>query len=325
MNKISYLRINGIIDRDMSYTARPGFETPIIPVSFPRESDSRAPTDYMLSLHDKKGEQLWQAPAILYGGNDDFPGTWQLGGYIPLLAAPGYYEIKRYNHILYHGAINEKPPVIKITAAHISKTHVSISWEAQTDSSNEASSLVFNAACRIAGKRFPLLFNSKATSLDVDLETLPGCAQAEIAIRASDGCRSSIVMTETFAIAPKPPVVKILSPANEAVFDATATIPVCGYAMEIGMGQLPFSRLQWIIEPENALSGAESKILSSETGHLVLSKLSPGGYRIRLLYADDRHPAETSIRFTVKPIQEEEIKWQQLFAAELGGAVEKNF
>ncbi len=324
MHTFSFLRVNGIIDSDMTYTARTGFETPTIPQSFPRESDVGTPDGYTLSLYDKKGELLWQAPAILYGGNDDFAGSWQLGGYIPLLAAPGYYEIKRYNTVIYRSGISEKPPVIKITSFTIGKSRVSISWEAQPGDDHHDSSLLFNAACNIAGKKFPLLFNSKATSLDIDLNNFPGCAQAEIAVRASDGCRSSVARTEPFAIAPKPPVVKLQSPANESVFDATAVIPLCGTAMEIGMGQLPFSGLQWFIESENDTSYTESKPMTTDNGHLVLSKLLAGRHRIRLVYGDDMHAAETQVYITVLPIQDSELQWQQLFVNELRSSMEKH-
>jgi hypothetical protein len=106
---------------------------------------------------------------------------------------------------------------------------------------------------------------------------LTGTRDARLRLRVSDGFNQVMVVSHRFAIAPTPPVVKIISPAGAAALRPGATVLLTGMAADDSHQPLSGSALTWY--------AGTTKL---GTGQLLLAKLPAQATRITLV-ARDRH------------------------------------
>lgn len=112
----------------------------------------------------------------------------------------------------------------------------------------------------------------------VELKRLPGGAGALFRVVATDGFHTRLDESDSpFSMPLKAPEVRIISPGQNTVYDATQTIVLVGEALDSEDGILADTRLQWSSDRQGMLGSGRS---------LAVTSLAPGRHRIKLTGAD---------------------------------------
>jgi hypothetical protein len=110
--------------------------------------------------------------------------------------------------------------------------------------------------------------------LAVQLEMLAGSPGSAVRVLASDGFNTSQAVSPAFAVAGKPPVVDILSPADGSITQEGLPVTLEGTGWDREDGMLPDQNLDWTSDIDGPLGTGRQVILSHLSPgihHLVLS------------------------------------------------------
>jgi len=312
MEQLTFLRIQGTWRTNKSYKPRPGLETIKIPDCAQKTSDPNAPCNLQLVLLDKESTELWTGTPVLRGGQCSSPDAWTLSGYIPLLPAADAYEIRYHSLVVYRSPIVAEPPRVRIHACKVYDDKAHISWQPAQQGGN----YFYSLACLLDQRTFPLALHLRGQETTLDMARLPGHKQARLALRISDGVRSSVELSEPFDIPEKPPIVTIQEPAPDQSFAATQPVSLVGQVRDVTGRALAPQQMSWWLDEQWLANGQEQ---------LVLTNLDQGRHLIRLVYTEKQVVTEAVVYVTVEPLQDWEKEWQDMMSGKSAATPYQNY
>ncbi len=123
-----------------------------------------------------------------------------------------------------------------------------------------------------------IVSNVRGTSYTLQAWEVPGSDHALVRMRATDGVRTSVDVSDaTFVVAKKPPVVGILGAHGPLTLAPDTYLDLRGLGADLDGGTLRGSALVWTSDRDGILGTGET---------VRLERLSPGLHRITLVGTD---------------------------------------
>ena len=281
----SFIRFDGHLAEDMTFTRRLGWETERI-AHRPREGDGR----YLLELLDEDRRPLVAvSPHVAF--DECSTGVerrlTRVVAYIPLRPEGRELVFRRGEIAIHRESVSTDPPRVRITKlGRRDDGVVELEWEASAPG-------LLARVVYLAGPRrgFVVVRERRGNRATVHLSRFPGTRDGRLAVLVSDGTRSSSAVSRPFRVPDKPPVCSIAAPVAGEVLQADQPFSLLGRCRDVAGANLPDSGLRWLIDGEVAAEGA----------HLALAPpLPPGAHEIVLEYRQRRAiVARTRARITV--------------------------
>jgi len=119
----------------------------------------------------------------------------------------------------------------------------------------------------------------KGTSLTVDPDQLAGSTNAYIYVEVSDGMNTATAQVGPINLAPKPPVVQILSPADKGMLTGHLAVTLKGTALD---------RQETLKDSQFIWSSSKDGILGSGHNLTLVNGLTPGQQSLTLTVIDSQ-------------------------------------
>lgn len=259
----------------MTFEPRPGWETERIATS-PTEADGPFHVELRVD-----GE-----PAIVVSPEVEFQtgcapserqemASARVIAYLPFHPEADRLVFRRDEYVIYEREIASEPPEIEVESLRVDdEEEVTVTWSARGQGDAELTFNVLYVADRERG--VPVVLRYEEEEYTVDTSWLPGADEAQIAVLATDGVRSSFDMSESFSIEAKPPRVWIQQPNEEEVVPFNQPVSLIGQATDITGRSLDDDGLIWYVDDEE---------ISVKTRTAVATRLEAGEHTAELHYA----------------------------------------
>jgi len=152
-----------------------------------------------------------------------------------------------------------------------------LGWEATDADGDQLTVSIDYSHDGVTYQPFALPATDLASPLRFDTSTLPGGAAVTVRVVATDGVNTGVAVSAPFAVANKPPVASILSPASGSTLADSVLLQGMGYDPE--ESYLQGASLQWFSNVDGALG--EGPTLASDN-------LSLGDHTITLVVTDSQ-------------------------------------
>jgi hypothetical protein len=287
-----FVRVCGRLWENMQFEPEPGWET---------ETVHRRPTPdeaYQLVLRDGQGRVLVSvSPGFERQGCRAAAESMRydrLLGYVPMHPDAATLELGRDDRVIYRATLASAPPTVRISGLEMSADEtVRVVWEAEHDRP-----LTFEVAFVDGrGRAFPVARRLEHTSLDVDTAPFPGGGGCRVGILATDGLRSAHVLSEPFAVPPKPPSLGIIRPADGETIEPDQPMTLSGYALDAGGEALPIEAYRWLVDGQEVARAARLALGPA---------LAPGEHRVTLVLDGYDATVEASVRVARRPWEPDE-------------------
>lgn len=287
MEDVTFLHFEGQLWENMVFEPRPGWETRHV-THFPEVEES----EYTLELRDVNGTLLVEVPVEV-----DFsrasPSVRDEMVVAPILAYLPFREdgrllvFRRGERVLFQDEIPAEPPEVGGVKVDKGKTgKATLTWDATTTADRPLS---FNVGCVVGGRAFVVARDVPRRRLSVDLDVLPGGADAVLTVQATDGIRSATALSKPFEIPEKPPSVWIQSPAPGQTVPPLQPLTLSGHAIDSTGHTVSADGLEWLIDDD---------VVAVDTKLTAIGDLEPGQHRVVLRYGDQRASATITVGTT---------------------------
>lgn len=304
MSQGSWLRVEGTLTRNgWQYTPKPGHEAGRIPLEFSAQLDAQEASAVEAVLLDPAGGILARGKPRLRRrvcGADAAGAAVQLAAWLPLLPKASSYEVRNGGVTLYTSPIPEAPPSVRITSCTLDGDTIRVAWHAQASG---VAHLHARVACILGNRTFPLATLRNQHTLDTSLANVPGPGDAYISVMVSDGVRSAVALSEKFSLPARPPVLTVLSPADQGSYGFHEPIALTGAAMDTGGRTLPDQGIQWL---------CDGQVVTRDARSALLTGLSPGQHRITL----SAEGSQASVTVTVRDQTPDQREWAAIFGVQ---------
>ncbi|MFL5801325.1 MAG: PKD domain-containing protein [Roseiflexaceae bacterium] len=255
------------------------------------------PVSYMLRLRDASGALLSETAVITHEMTEHDIGAHQLDftQYVPYNPLTRKIQLAFGDTVIVEQLVSPKPPLVTIdgldvdTAAH----KATLRWRASDADGDALESSVLYSADNGATWR-ALSTGTTARQLAIDLNKLPGGAQARLRVLVSDGVNTGIATSANFAVpshAPEP-LISGLEPGQRLAFGSA--LQVFGAAFDAEDGSIDGDSLSWTLRGPDVRSYIGDEPL--------LNDLAPGSYTLSLSAIDANGQSATTRRsFEVLP------------------------
>jgi hypothetical protein len=166
------------------------------------------------------------------------------------------------------------PPIITITSpvpANLTGSKFTLNWQGK---SGQTYIVRFSDD---GGKSWRVISPPMTeTSLEIDLEALPGTRNGILEVVASTGLLSTFERSTSFSLANSAPRVAIFSLENTVTVSENTLVTLSGNAFDLEDERLPSSSFVWISDQDGVLG----------TGTMLTARLSPGTHTIFLQVTD---------------------------------------
>jgi hypothetical protein len=296
----TFLRFDGHLAEDMTFTRRMGWETEQI-AHRPHDGDG----SYTLGLLNEDRQPLVAvSPHVVFHGcsTDVEARITRVIAYIPL-RPEGRELVFRSGVIEIHREpVAAKPPRVRITKlAPRRNGSVELGWEASAP--GLTARVVYLAGPR---RGFVVVRERRGNRAIVDLSGLPGARGGRLAVLVSDGTRSGSAVSRTFRVPDKAPICSIAAPVAGELIQADQPFSLIGRCRDVAGANLPDPGLRWLIDGE----------VAADDTHLALAPaLQPGAHEIVLQYRLRRAIVATAkVRVRVAPRSREQQRLMELLA-----------
>jgi len=302
MAQMTYLRIEGALTRGgWTYTPRPGHEASRIPDEFQSQLDAQAATDIEVALLGSGDALMARVKPRLRRpvcGSDPAGAPFQLAAYVPLLPGASAYQVRNAGVILYSAAIPQNAPAAEIVHCALDGDTVTAEW--RVSGLGAGATAYFRVACLVGSRTFPLAVLQDQNRLTADLSRVPGPGAAYISVMGGDGVRSAVVLSQSFQLPARPPVIVLLSPTDQRSYGFHEPITLSGAAMDTGGRNLPDQELEWLLDGQVTAQGKRAAVVTSATPGQHQVTLSAGG-------------ARQSVTITVRDQTASDLEWSKIF------------
>jgi hypothetical protein len=255
--------VAGTVSPDTTVTLRAAYRETTTATS----GDGRS-GEFTVKLLDGTGRVLQSHRFDAVETSDGEDDTRTFSEFVPWRAGTRRLVVEREGVALARRQVSPNAPEVTILSPRtgdFSGDHVVISW---TGADRDGDALTYTVLVD-AGNRtwLPVATDLRVTSHTLDTTLLPGTTRARVRVRASDGVNSSDVMSGTFTIPPKPPMVamtRIATPGGDYLF---------GVGYDPGVGYLAADALTWSSDREGVLGHGNA---------IPLERLSPGSHQVTL-------------------------------------------
>lgn len=317
--KPSFIRFHGLLDDNLSFEIKPGWETAYI-ARHPGQSDpalkklSHHPVEegfVVELLGEKRTAIISRKPEILQVGpcekTPHSSALYEVTAYLPMHPDARWLVFRRGDLVIFERGLAASPPQVKINSLNIQRQRASVSWEAKHEKSHP---LWFNVGVVIDKKRvFLLAKRIKKTEVSVDLSVIPGAKEAHITVLASDGLRSGFDLSAPFKIPEKSLQLFISRPGMNEVFSADQPVSFNGQALDIAGSSMPENHLVWKLDEKVVLQGKLNGVLPNP---------SPGDHTLRLEWLDDGKPLfSKEVKFKIAPQSKLQKRYRNLIKPHL--------
>ncbi|SDY88897.1 hypothetical protein [Nitrosomonas sp. Nm58] len=266
---------------------------------------------HQLQIIDKMGNVLaagsveLRTPLCRSRGTDGMIGA-KVVGYVAL-HPEGYAVVFRCGErILYRVELKpERPAITRITVKVDEDYRIHANWEAE-----HSQPLWFNLIF-IDSDRRAISIGHELSEKQLVIETnhLPGGPNCTLAILATDGVRSTTMLSDPFSLPEKPPQLLIITPGGGEVLNPDQPISLLGNAHDLAGRTLSDEHLIWMVDGEVFAQGKRL---------VPLGPLVPGPHRIKLAYQPPNSDITVQTEVTVNvsnrsPEQEEWLKISRSF------------
>lgn len=218
-----------------------------------------------------------------------------VGEVVPFLSGTSKIAIVKNAQELGSRTVSENAPQVQITFPNGGETldgaTAKVSWKASDpDNDKLASSLLYSAD---GGKTWNVIeVNINDQQYEVNLQDIAGSNQAMFRVVVTDGVNTSSDESDgVFSVPTKPPVARIISPADSAKFLANQPIMLEGKAYDKEDGDLSGKALEWISDLQGTIGTGRS---------VTATNLTPGNHTITLVATDkDGQTGKSAIKITV--------------------------
>jgi hypothetical protein len=266
----TYLIVNAIIDASRQLTVLPSWTT-----ESPHEVSEDEFSPVLLEAVDADGRvigthSLAAARVCAEGGSSE---SWLVAAKVPFAPATRTLRFRLDDEIVHVRDVPEQPPRVRFTWRPEGEVNgvVRLAWTAEGD--GEELQFIVAYSWNEGRTWQPVSLATAERSLDVNVDSLPGGDQCRFQLVASDGVRSSAVISEPFRRPLQPCHALILSPqdAEELSSARPAVLSGQGYWAEEERPELEL--LRWRSSKDGELGA----------GPLLERSLSPGEHTITLL------------------------------------------
>jgi len=205
----------------------------------------------------------------------------------PVPVMPGMTKLEVLQGLQVLGTLdnpaNGKPPTVTITAPLAGATWPAgtpqmVTWTMHSPANIPLMALVSYSPDG-GTTRVTLGRDIKGTSLTVDPDQLAGSTNAYIYVEVSDGMNTATAQVGPINLAPKPPVVQILSPADKGMLTGHLAVTLKGTA---------FDRQETLKDSQFIWSSSKDGILGSGHNLTLVNGLTPGLQSLTLTVIDSQ-------------------------------------
>lgn len=286
---MTFLRFSGMISPTGEFQHHVGWETDHI--AHPPEPSGPFEIDQL----DERGSVIARTKCQLSPpacGRAGVPMWQDIQAYVPLNDATMKLRLRDGDLARHEVEVSRTRPQLDLPLVNASEGRAAARWNA-----SHKKPLVFNVALFTEpGRVFPLALATRENNIDIDPTSFPGGDQCRIAVVATDGVRSTSILSEPFQLPQQPPVLYLLSPTDGTRFGAFEPIGLNGTAMDRGGLALPDEHLSWHIDGVAVSHGQRLEAVPA---------LAPGPHTIELRYGD----AASSVAIEVAEPSELEQRW----------------
>ena len=204
-----------------------------------------APGGYAIRLSSASNTPLAE---YAFTPGDADSGWMPFGQVVNFVGGTAKIELVRLsdNTVLASKNVSANPPVVSSVAAPVDAggNQLTLSWVA---SDPDGGALTFDILySRDGGVTFqPVQFGVTGTSTTIDTSLLGGSTTALFQVIASDGVNTAYANSPQFTMAPKPPLVQILTPADGIHVNWGDVVNLSGTALDLQDGSLSGGSLVW--------------------------------------------------------------------------------
>lgn len=206
-----------------------------------------AKSPFLVKLIDNEGSVIatFQASVALPkdGGRKSI-----VSGAVPFHPATARIVIAQGDIALVSVDVPQQKPKVKLRATAVEPRGVqTVEWELEVANRERSSSSVFFESDD--GRRYPIVNHVRTTSIEIDMDALPGCDAGRIIVRVSDGVWTSEATTNPFRLPNKVPLVWITRPRPGEAVRADQPLQLEGRGWEVqAQRPLPGKSLEWFLD-----------------------------------------------------------------------------
>jgi hypothetical protein len=221
-------------------------------------------SDFTIDLFDRDGTRLASYPfqpkeLTIHESNQTLA---IVGEVVPFASGTNKIAIMENATELGSRTVSENAPQVQITFPNGGETldgaTAKVKWEASDQDNDElAFSLLYSAD---GGKTWDVIeVNIRNQEHEVNLQDIPGSDQALFRVVATDGVNTSSDESDgVFTVPSKPPVARIISPANSTTFSTNQAVIFEGKANDKEDGDLSGEALEWTSDLQGAIGTGRS-------------------------------------------------------------------
>lgn len=210
-----------------------------------RVNNSKSPI--VVSLVDTEGSILSRVQTsvalAMDGGSNGI-----VSGAVPFHPATARILIAHGDVVLLSTEVPRQKPTVSLCATEIQPGGIQrIEWEATAANRERLTSSVFFQLGD--SRRYPVLNHSRATSVEIDMDAIPGCVDGRIIVRVSDGVWTAEAASEPFQLPNKLPIVWINRPRPGKPVAASQPLQLEGRGWDVqAQRPLPDRLLEWFFD-----------------------------------------------------------------------------
>lgn len=260
--------------------------------------DTISGDDYSIIILSKSGKELsrvdFDADFIELGKGGDIGSPFVFK--MPFSKTAKKIELRKNGRILESRKISKRQPSVSITnISQVDSTTYKVNINAFDKDKDTLNYLISYTP---DGERFFMIdfeWVEEGKTFQFDISKLPGSNGGKIRVLVTDGVRSATAFSDTFKVPNQPPMVSIINPLEDAVFEKGGTFVLSGSAMDQEDGNLPEASLTWQSDQNGTLGTGDILGISSDD-------LSPGTHTITFI-AKDSSGAESSTSTSIVVVE----------------------
>lgn len=253
------------------------------------------PTDhpYRIRFLDDAGTVLTEHLVPLLFGDDATEPVATLRRALPLPETARRVVFVNGDAVLAEITISAAAPVVELDPPRVENGELQLSWRG-SDPDGDPLQYSVQLSADDGQTWRAVCLDEVGTGLALATRELPGGASMRVRVLATDGVRSTLAASATFALPKHPPRVRIVGLTDGQAFDFGTALNLEGFGYDVDDGSLEAAALTWTLEgpePRQAVGGT-----------LPLPNLPPGNYILTLVGKDsDGEIGTEQRRFEIRP------------------------